>query len=64
MPYYRLYSIDSDGAIDSVEEFSARDDQEAMRISRRCARLRPVELWCRSRIVERLGPQPMHRGHA
>jgi hypothetical protein len=41
MPWYRLYSIDSDGAIDSVEEFSARDDVEAVRISRGSARLRP-----------------------
>jgi len=62
MPYYRLYSIDSEGAIDSVEEFSARDDREAVRISRSAARLRPVELWCRSRIVERLSPLPPLRG--
>lgn len=65
MPYYRLYSIDADGAIDSVEEFSARDDRDAVRICSGRARLRPVELWCRSRIVERLGPQPpMRGGHA
>lgn len=62
MPYYRLYSIDAEGAIDSVEEFSARDDREAVRILRGTARLRPVELWCRSRIVETLGPVPPLRG--
>jgi hypothetical protein len=62
MPYYRLYFIDPDGAIDSVEEFSARDDVEAVRISRDSARARPVELWCRSRIVETLRPLAVQRG--
>jgi hypothetical protein len=61
MPWYRLYSIDSDGAIDSVEEFSARDDVEAVRISRGSAACGPAELWCRSRIVEALAPQPQAR---
>jgi hypothetical protein len=62
MPYYRLYFIDSDGAIDSVEEFSARDDVEAVRISRDSARERPVELWCRSRIVEARRPLCVQKG--
>ena len=62
MPYYRLYFIDPEGAIDSVEEFSARDDGEAVRISRDSARLRPVELWCRSRIVETLRPLAAQKG--
>jgi hypothetical protein len=61
MPYYRLYFIDPDGAIDSVEEFSARDDVEAVRISRDAVAAQPVELWCRSRIVDRLSPRI--RGH-
>lgn len=55
MPYYRLYYIDAEGSIDSVEAFSARDDVEAVRISRDAPGHRPVELWCLSRIVERLG---------
>ena len=52
MPYYRLYFIDPDGAIDSVEEFSARDDVEAVRISRDSSGARAAELWCRARRVE------------
>lgn len=56
MPHYRLYFIDMGGAIDSVEEFSARDDVEAVRISRDSVVLQPVELWCRARIVETLEP--------
>jgi hypothetical protein len=62
MPSYRLYFIDQDGAIDSVEEFSARDDVEAVRISRDSARRKPVELWCRSRIVEALRPLAARKG--
>ena len=62
MPYYRLYFIDPDGAIDSVEEFSARDDVEAVRISRDSAGAPPVELWCRARIVETLRPLAMRKG--
>lgn len=62
MPYYRLYFIDPEGAIDSVEEFSARDDVEAVRITRDSARLQPVELWCRSRIVETVKPQHLRNG--
>ena len=56
MPDYRLYFIDPEGSIDSVEEFNARDDVEAVRISRGSVAFQPVELWCRSRIVETLGP--------
>jgi hypothetical protein len=63
MPYYRLYFIDTGGSIDSVEEFSARDDVEAVRISRDSVVLQPVELWCRARIVETLTPQPWKQGH-
>lgn len=62
MPYYRLYFIDSDGAIDSVEEFRASDDIEAVRISRDSAQERPVELWCRARIVETLPPLCVRKG--
>lgn len=62
MPYYRLYFIDAEGAIDSVEEFSASDDIEAVRISRDTARAQPVELWCRARIVETLRPLGVGRG--
>ncbi|HEX8525716.1 hypothetical protein [Allosphingosinicella sp.] len=65
MPSYRLYFIDPDGAIDSVEEFSARDDVEAVRISRDARSGQPLELWCRARIVETLapaGPAPARRG--
>jgi hypothetical protein len=61
MPYYRLYFIDPAGSIDSVEEFSARDDVEAVRISRDSVLYQPVELWCRARIVETLAP-PLRRG--
>lgn len=56
MPYYRLYFIDPDGAIDSVEEFSAEDDVEAVRISRDVRPVQAAELWCRARIVEALAP--------
>jgi len=62
MPYYRLYFIDPEGAIDSVEEFSARDDVEAVRLSRDTARRTPVELWCRSRIVETSMPRAAQKG--
>jgi len=65
MPYYRLYFIDPHGSIDSVEEFSARDDVEAVRISRDTLDRQPLELWCRSRIVETLAPAvaaPLGRG--
>lgn len=56
MPSYRLYFIDSDGAIDSVEEFSALDDVEAVRISRDARSAQALELWCRARMVETLTP--------
>ena len=62
MPYYRLYFIDPDGAIDSVEEFSACDDVEAVRISRGTRTRQPIELWCRSRIVETLSPLDLRKG--
>jgi hypothetical protein len=62
VPYYRLYFIDAQGAIDSVEEFSARDDVEAVRLSRDAARRTPVELWCRSRIVETSTPRATQKG--
>ena len=62
MPYYRLYFIGPDGSIDSVEEFSARDDIEAVRISRDTIGLQPVELWCRARIVETLRPPAARLG--
>jgi hypothetical protein len=62
MPYYRLYFIDNEGAIDSVEEFSADDDSEAVRISQGTPRAQPVELWCRARIVETLRPLELTRG--
>lgn len=64
MPYYRLYFIDPDGAIESAEDFSARDDVEAVRISRDTAAAQPAELWCRARIVERLAPGIGKGGHA
>ena len=64
MAYYRLYFIDSNGAIDSVEEFSARDDVEAVRISRDSAGVQPVELWCRARIVDTLSPLVWKGGQA
>ena len=67
MPYYRLYFIDPEGSIDSVEEFSARDDVEAVRISRDNLAAQTLELWCRARIVEtlapRLGPTVRKGGH-
>jgi hypothetical protein len=56
MPDYRLYFIDPEGSIDSVEEFNADDDVEALRISRGSLARQPLELWCRSRIVETLAP--------
>lgn len=63
MPYYRLYFMDGAGSIDSVEEFSARDDMEAVRISRGSVLYQPVELWCRARIVETLEPRLRKGGH-
>jgi hypothetical protein len=51
MPHYRLYFMDPDGAIASVDEFSARDDVEAIRITRDCRCSPRFELWCRERIV-------------
>ena len=54
MPWYRLYFMDPGGSIDSVEEFSARDDLEAVRISRGTATRQPVELWCRARMIDAL----------
>lgn len=57
MPWYRLYCIDGEGSIASVEEFSAQDDLEAVRISRDALTTQPLELWYRSRIVEALSPR-------
>ena len=62
MPWYRLYFIDPHGSIDSVEEFSARDDVEAVRLSRDSAGAQPAELWCRSRIVEALAVRGSGKG--
>ena len=56
MADYRLYALNPDGGIEEVEEFTASDDAEAIRVSRRGLRRRPAELWCRSRIVETLHP--------
>jgi hypothetical protein len=51
MPHYRLYFLDPEGSIASVEEFSARDDVEAVRLSRDGAAKQPGELWGRARMV-------------
>ena len=51
MPHYRLYYIDGGGRIANVEEFSARDDVEAVRLSRDDGAMKPSELWCRDRMV-------------
>ena len=56
MPHYRLYQIDGAGSIASVEEFSARDDVEAVRVTRDGSHRAARELWCRSRLVETLQP--------
>ena len=57
MPWYRLYLMDGDGSIAGVEEFSASDDGEAVRISQDAPRAQPAELWCRERMVEELSPR-------
>lgn len=56
MPHYRLYYIDGAGSIASVEEFSARDDVEAVRVTRDGSGKGARELWCRSRMVEAMDP--------
>ena len=61
MPHYRLYFIDSGGSIASVEEFSARDDVEAIRLTRDAPAPQPRELWCRSLIVDALDPEEAPR---
>ena len=64
MPHYRLYFMDAGGSIASVEEFSARDDVEAIRVTRDSAAPLPRELWCRSRIVDAVEPVEARRGSA
>ena len=56
MPHYRLYYIDGGGSIASVEEFSARDDVEAVRVTHDGAGKGQRELWCRSRMIEAIEP--------
>jgi hypothetical protein len=60
MPHYRLYYIDGAGSIASVEEFSARDDVEAVRVTRDGGAKGPRELWCRARMVEALEAGQRH----
>ena len=62
MPHYRLYFLDSEGSIASVEEFSARDDVEAIRLTRDSGAPLPRELWCRARIVDAVEPAQRRKG--
>ena len=64
MPHYRLYFMDAGGSIASVEEFSASDDVEAIRLSRDSSAPLPRELWCRSRIVDAVEPGQGRSGPA
>ena len=64
MPHYRLYFIDAAGSIASVEEFSARDDVEAIRLTRDSGAPLPRELWCRARIVDEVKPAERRKGSA
>jgi hypothetical protein len=61
MPHYRLYYLDAGGSIASVEEFSARDDVEAVRVTRDSGTPQVRELWCRARLVESVEPPPRWR---
>ena len=64
MPHYRLYFIDAGGSIASVEEFSASDDVEAIRLTRSSDAPLPRELWCRARIVDAVEPAQRRKGSA
>ena len=50
---YRLYFLDGLGHITKLHEFFADDDAAAIKIANGWREGRAMELWCRSRIVER-----------
>lgn len=57
MSYYRLFFRKMvEGPIVGVEEISARDDVEAVRLARRRVGDQPVELWCDKRKVTHFVP--------
>ena len=56
MPDYRLYYLDAGGSIAAVEEFTARDDGEAIRLSDGSGDGQARELWCRARMIQALEP--------
>lgn len=49
---YRLYFIDGAGHITTSHEFFADNDQPAVKISEGWQEGRPMELWCRDRLVK------------
>jgi hypothetical protein len=50
----RAYPLDDEGKVVGRKEFSAGDDDEAMRIARQLFPLDPVEVWCGTRVIGRL----------
>ena len=54
MFYYRLFFLkNGDGPVVGVEEISARDDVEAVRLASERVGPQPLELWCDKRKVKR-----------
>ena len=60
MTSYRLYFMDRfSGHISDFREFDADDDRGAARAAARMRDGRPMELWCRTRKVERWEAEPI-----
>lgn len=61
---YRLYIKDSfDRHIEDCIDIEAVNDEDAVRVARRCRDCRPSELWLRSRVVRRFPREEFTTSH-
>ena len=54
---YRAYKIGSDGRFKSAQVVQARDDAQAIRLSKSLAENCAIELWERTRFLRRIEPK-------
>lgn len=53
---YRVYWLGGQGLIDGAEAIRSMDDREAIAVARGMTDGRSIELWDRSRFIERFDP--------
>jgi hypothetical protein len=56
MTEYRAYLIGSDGRVESARAFVCDTDENAIVWAKQMVGQQPAELWCGTRLVERLSP--------